>query len=127
MESSIGRKIKTYKGEWYTINSIFGNDWAIFYALLGGREAGKSYSAMQWAVSRKLKKKDNCKFYWFRLTEAATKKLLADSGDKLVDPDLKRKYNIKTLKKGDTLYTYKEKERETKLQNSYYPLSAKEF
>ena len=51
------RKIKTYKGEWYTINSIFGNDWAIFFALLGGREAGKSYSAMQWAVNRKFKLK----------------------------------------------------------------------
>ena len=31
------RKIKTYKGEWYTVNSIFGNDWARFYYLLGGR------------------------------------------------------------------------------------------
>lgn len=100
------RAQKTYKGEWYTINSIFGNDWAIFFALLGGREAGKSYSAMNWAVNRKFKKKDNCKFYWFRLTEAATNKLLADGGDKLVDPDLKRKYNINTFKKGDTIYTY---------------------
>ena len=100
------RKIKTYKGKWYTINSIFGNEWAIFYALLGGREAGKSYSAMQWSVNRKAKLKDKCKFYWFRLTEAATKKLLADGGDKLVDPDLKRKYNMNTFKKGDTIYTY---------------------
>lgn len=56
-------KIKTYKGEWYTVNSVFGNDWAIFFALLGGREAGKSYSAMKWGVERKLRKKDNCKFY----------------------------------------------------------------
>ena len=32
------RKIKTYKGEWYTVNSIFGNDWARFFYLLGGRE-----------------------------------------------------------------------------------------
>ena len=30
-------KAKTYKGEWYTVNSIFGNDWAIFFGLLGGR------------------------------------------------------------------------------------------
>lgn len=42
----VTRKRKTYLGEWYTINSILGNDWAIFYILLGGREAGKSYSAM---------------------------------------------------------------------------------
>ena len=100
------RKQKTYKGEWYTINSIFGNDWAIFYALLGGREAGKSYSAMQWAVNRRFNKKDNCKFYWFRLTEAATNNLLADNGDKLVDPDLKRKYNVNLFRKNHTLYSY---------------------
>ena len=30
-------KIKTYKGEWYTVNSILGNDWARFFYLLGGR------------------------------------------------------------------------------------------
>ena len=111
------RRAKTYKGEWYTVNSLFGNDWAMFYALLGGREAGKSYSAMEWGVRNKLKKKDNFKFYWFRLTEAATSKLLADGGDKLIDPDLKAKYNIKTMKKGDSIYTYKEKERETKTGN----------
>ena len=38
------RRIKTYKDEWYTINSILGNDWARFFYLLGGREAGKSYN-----------------------------------------------------------------------------------
>ena len=31
------RKEKTYKGEWYTVNSILGNDWARFFYLLGGR------------------------------------------------------------------------------------------
>ena len=107
-------KAKTYKGEWYTVNSIFGNDWAIFYALLGGREAGKSYSVMEWGVRNKLKKGDKFKFYWFRLTEAAADNLLADGGSKLVDPDLKKKYNINTTKKNHTIYTYKEVERETK-------------
>lgn len=105
MDSSV-RKIKTYKGDWYSINSAFGNDWAIFFALLGGREAGKSYTVMQWGVNRKLRKKDNMKFYWFRLTEAATKNLLADGGDKLIDPDLKKLYNLKTFKKNHTIYTY---------------------
>lgn len=103
------RKEKTYKGEWYSVNSIFGNDWAMFYALLGGREAGKSYSVMQWGTKRKLKKKDNVKFYWFRLTEAATNNLLADGASKLIDPDLKKLYNIKTFRKNHTIYTYTEK------------------
>lgn len=100
------KKAKTYKGEWYSVNSIFGNDWAIFYLLLGGREAGKSYSAMRWAVNRKFKLGDKCKFYWMRLTEAACDNLLANGGDKLVDPDIKRKYNINTLRKNHTIYTY---------------------
>lgn len=108
------KKTKTYKGEWYSCNSIFGNDWAIFYALLGGREAGKSYTVMQHATKNKLKKVDNFKFYWFRLTESATDNLLADGGSKLIDPDIKAKYGIKTLKKNHTIYTYKETERENK-------------
>lgn len=103
------RKKKTYKGEWYTVNSIFGNEQAIFYALLGGREAGKSYSAMKQAVNRKMKLGDKFKFFWFRLTEAATDNLLSNGADKLVDPDIKRKYDIKTMTKNHTVYTYKER------------------
>lgn len=100
------RKIKTYKGEWYTVNSLFGNDYAIFYILLGGRDVGKSYSAMRWGVKRKLRLGDDMKFYWFRLTEAAADNLLADGGSKLVDPDIKAQYNINTCKKNHTIYTY---------------------
>lgn len=108
------RKIKTYKGEWYTINSVLGNDWAMFFCLLGGREAGKSYSVTNWGCNRKRELGDKMKFYWFRLTEAATKNLLADGGDKLVDPDLKAKYNIHTFTKNHTVYTYTPVERTTK-------------
>lgn len=108
------RKEKTYKGEYYTINSIFGNDWAIFYALLGGREAGKSYAAMRWAVNRKIKLGDKLKFYWFRLTDAAVKNLLSGGADKLIDPDIKRKYNIKCCTKNTTVFTYDEEVRTDK-------------
>lgn len=102
------RKIKTYKDEWYTVNSIFGNDWARFYYLLGGREAGKSYSVMKWVTNRKLKNPDNVKFYWFRLTEASQKKLLNNGANDLIDPDLKRKFNLKTCTNGTSVYTYQE-------------------
>ena len=50
------RKVKTYKGDWYSINSILGNDWARFFYLLGGREAGKSYSVTDF-FCRQLKNK----------------------------------------------------------------------
>ena len=97
---------KTYKGEWYTLNSIFGNDWAVFYCLLGGREAGKSYAAMKHAVVSKLRKPDSFKFYWFRLTDNAVKNLLVNGADKFIDPDIKRNYNVNTFVKGSTVYTY---------------------
>lgn len=106
--------VKTFKGEWYTVNSIFGNDWAMFYALLGGRETGKSYSVMKWGVNRKLKLKDQLKIYWMRLTDAAADNLLASGGDKLIDPDLKKSYGLKTMRKNTTIFTYKEREVETK-------------
>ena len=109
------RKIKTYKDEYYSINSIFGNDWARFYYLLGGREAGKSYSVMKWITNRKIKYPDSTKLYWFRLTEASQKKLLLDGASNLVDPDLKRKFKLKTCTNGNTVYTYKE---ETKLDKN---------
>ena len=102
------KKVKTYKDEWYTVNSILGNDWARFFYLLGGREAGKSYSVMRWMTNRKLKNPDDVKLYWFRLTEASQKKLLADGASNLIDPDLKRKFNLKTCTNGNCVYTYEE-------------------
>lgn len=108
------KKIKTYKGEWYTINSILGNEWARFFYLLGGREAGKSYSVMKWATQRKIRRPDKVKFYWFRLTDTQQKALLANNAGDLIDPDLKRKYNLKTRTKGNIVYTYKEEEYTTK-------------
>lgn len=100
------KKAKTYKSEYYSVNSILGNDWARYFVLLGGREAGKSYSVMNWAVHQKLKKKDKVKFYWLRLTDQATQKLLADGGNKFIDPDLQTKYNINTFSKNGIIYTY---------------------
>ena len=102
------RVVKTYKGEWYTVNSLFGNDWARFFYLLGGREAGKSYAVMKWATNRKLKNPDGVKFYWFRLSEASQKKLLGNGANDLIDQDLKREFGLKTETNGNTVYTYKE-------------------
>lgn len=102
------RKEKTYKGEFYTINSLFGNDWARWFLLLGGREAGKSYAVMRWAVINKLRRPDSFKLYWFRLTDASQKKLLAGGGADFIDPDLQKKFGLKTFTKGNKIFTYKE-------------------
>lgn len=107
-------KIKTYRSEYYSVNSILGNNWARYFILLGGREAGKSYSVMNWAVQQKLRKGDKIKFYWMRLTDAAAKNLTASGGDKFVDPDLQKKYNLHTYAKNGTIYTYTPHERTIK-------------
>jgi len=104
------RKIKTFKGCFYTVNSIFGNDWARWFVLCGGRHTGKSYSVMRWACVRKLRLKEHMKFYWLRLTDKQAEKLLGNGAEKLIDPDLKRKYGLKTFTKGSTVYTYTEAE-----------------
>ena len=63
---------------------------------------------MKWVTNRKLKHHDNVKFYWFRLTEASQKKLLNNGANDLIDPDLKRKFNLKTCTNGNSVYTYQE-------------------
>lgn len=106
------RKSKTYRDDFWTVNSLFGNDWAKWFLLLGGREAGKSYGVMHWGVINKLKRPDDFKFYWFRLTEKQKQKLLISGADKFIDHDIAAKYGIKTMAKGDTIYTYTEVEHE---------------
>lgn len=88
--------------EWYSIRSILGCDWAMFFALLGGREAGKSYATTDYFVGQW--KKYGRPFYWLRLTESSAKKLLCNNAEKLIDPDLRRKYKLELKTKGDAVY-----------------------
>ena len=88
--------------EYYSLRSILGNDYAIFLLLLGGREAGKSYAVTDFFVRQY--KKYGRPFYWLRLTDTAQQKLLINNAEKLIDPDLRRKYNIETFVKGTNVY-----------------------
>ena len=63
---------------------------------------------MKWTTNRKLKNPDGVKFYWFRLTEVSQKRLLNNGANDLIDPDLKRKFNLKTCTNGNSVYTYQE-------------------
>lgn len=88
--------------EWYKLNSIIGYDWAMFYILLGGREAGKSYAVTDFYV--KQFKKYHRPFTWLRLTDTSAKKLLQNNAEKLVDPDIRRKYNLDLVTSGCNVY-----------------------
>lgn len=91
------------KSEWYNLRPILGYaNWAIFYLLLGGREAGKSYSVSNFFVDQYVNK--GIPFTWLRLTEAASRKLLQNNAEKLVDPDLRRKYNLDLITSGNNVY-----------------------
>ena len=88
--------------EWYSLRSILGNDWAMFYMLLGGREAGKSYAVTKFYCNQFIKYKRP--FYWLRLTEASKNKLLQNNAEKLVDPDIRRALHLDLETSGDNVY-----------------------
>ena len=97
------RKAAQLKSEWYNLRPILGNaNWAIFYLLLGGREIGKSYSVTNFFVDQY--KNKGIPFTWLRLTEAASRKLLMNNAEKLIDPDLRRKYNLDLVTSGNNVY-----------------------
>lgn len=99
--------------EWYTLRSILGNTWAIFYFLLGGREAGKSYATTDFFV-RQWRQKHR-PFYWLRLSEASQRKLLNNNAEKLIDPDLRRKYDLDLVTNGDNVYEVLERDSKGKI------------
>lgn len=88
--------------EFYVLRSILGYSWALFIALLGGREAGKSYQVTRFFCGQY--KKFKRPFYWLRLTEESKRKLLKNNAEKLIDPDIKRYFNIETVTSGDNVY-----------------------
>ena len=100
--------------EWYSLRSILGYWWAMFLFLLGGREAGKSYAVTdffcrQWRCYGR-------PFYWLRLTDASQKKLLANNAEKLIDPDLRRKYNLDIVTNGTNVYEVLERDEKGKVK-----------
>ena len=103
------------EAEWYSLRSMLGYSWALFLMLLGGREAGKSYSVTdffcrQWKLYGR-------PFYWMRLTDTSQQKLLNNNAEKLIDPDLRRKYNLDLFVRGDGVYEITKRAK----PNSQYP------
>lgn len=89
--------------EWYSLRSLIGNDWAIFFLLCGGREIGKSYAVDKLYLNQY--RKYGRPFYWLRLTADSARKLLKNDAEKLIDADLRRKYNINRLEViGESVY-----------------------
>ena len=113
-ESALNKSLARF----YNLQSMMGNDWAIFRTIVGGRDTGKSYSVTNRMCKLKKKFGDDVKCYWMRISETSTKALLCNKADKLVDPDLKRKYQLELTTKGNTVYN------RGKTFCEVYPLSA---
>lgn len=97
-------------GRWYNLSSILGNsNWAMFYALLGGRMTGKSYSlAKRFCTLHRKYGPAGCKLFWLRISDTSTKALLINKAAKLIDPDLVRKYDLELSVKGSTVFNHGE-------------------
>ena len=104
--------------EWHSIRSMLGHTWAIFYVILGAREAGKSYAVMKYFISQWKKKKQP--FYWLRLNEASTQKLLKNNAEKFVDADIRRQFDLDLTVKGTNVYDHGEKMAEILALSTYY-------
>ena len=107
------RKLKKLEAkreaEWYSLRSILGYSWALFLMLLGGREAGKSYAVTDFFCRQW--RKYGRPFYWLRLTDTSQQKLLNNNAEKLIDPDLRRKYGLDLYVRGDGVYEVLKREK----------------
>ena len=100
---------KKANARYYKLNSILGNTWAMFFGIIGGRKTGKSYSVADFICKKHNELgSDNLKVYWMRISETSTKAMLANKADKLIDPDLKRKYNLELTTKAMDVYNHGE-------------------
>ena len=91
ISKKLSKAIET-SSQWYTVRSILGYSWAIFYILLGAREAGKSYAVLDFFLHEFFHK--GKEFVWLRLTEASTKKMLNNNAMQFIDIGLMNKYGI---------------------------------
>ncbi|MBO7713203.1 MAG: phage DNA encapsidation protein [Methanobrevibacter sp.] len=111
---ALRKKQEKRAAEWYSIRSLLGYDWAIFYFMIGGREAGKSYATTEFMVGQW--RKYGRPFYWLRLTDVSQSILLKNNAEKLIDPDLRRKYDLDLFVKGDGVYEVLERDDEGKIK-----------
>lgn len=96
-------KQRKQQNQWYNLRPILGCfNWAMIAIIIAVRELGKSYSVTNFFVDQY--KKKGIPFIWLRLTEAQARKLLQNGAEKLVDPDIRRKYDLELITSGNNVY-----------------------
>lgn len=92
------------EARFYNLNSLLGNNWAVFYVICGSRSTGKSYSLQDFICRRKKKLGNMCKNFWMRISETSTKALLEDKAKGLIEGPLVKKWDLDLSTKGRTVY-----------------------
>ena len=96
------------KSAFVNLRPLLGNfNWAEFLFLIGGAQAGKSYAIIDFFVNQFINK--GTVFYWLRLTERQSRQLLQNNAEKLIDPDIRRKYNLDLVTSGTNVYQVTER------------------
>ena len=97
------KKLQDEERAFINLRPLLGNfNWAEFLFLIGGAQAGKSYAITDFFVNQFINK--GTTFTWLRLKENQCKKLLQNNAEKLVDPDIRRRYNLDLVTSGTNVY-----------------------
>ena len=94
---------RTEANKWaYNIRPLLGYDKAIFHILIGARGLGKTFAIQDYLLHRWTKYGEP--FVYIRLTTISTQKQLANNAEKLIEPKLKRFYNLELKTNGMNVY-----------------------
>ena len=92
-----------YKSPFLNLKPLLGNfNWAEFLFIIGPAQLGKSYAVIDFYVSQFVE--TGTPFYWIRLTETQARKLLNNNAEKLVDPDIQRRYGLDLVTNAGNVY-----------------------
>lgn len=86
------------------LRSLFGNNWAQYFVVLGSEQSGKSYSVQKYILNCKKRMGDNCKVFWFRMNDTSVKKMLESNASRAIDADLVRKYKLDLKTRGPDIW-----------------------
>lgn len=85
------------------LKPLLGNfNWCEFLFLIGGAQAGKSYAMIDFFVHQF--KEHGTPFYWLRLTDTQSRQLLQNNAEKLIDPDIRRRYDLDITTNATNVY-----------------------
>lgn len=99
------KKLNSKLGLYYTTKSLLGIHGITWIWLCGSRGRGKSFAVLETYLQHVKKYgQENCKCYYFRISDLSVKAMLANKGAKAIDAMLVRKYDLEITTRANTLY-----------------------